>query len=174
MLKFKFLFLMVAGLLICVNFSQINAQDETAFDEAATNQKLNNSRRQSVLRDLNLSPVQAQQIRRINQEGRISLVEAQARLRAANKNLDAAIYADNLNMADVQTKIKDLQSAQSEVIKLRATKELAIRKILDSPQLSKFREARQDFAPPRENRTMERLNRKINPRNRQLRNRVRP
>jgi Spy/CpxP family protein refolding chaperone len=174
MLKFKFLFFIMAGFLICVNFSQIYAQDETASDDAAANQKLNNPRRQGVLRDLDLKPVQTRQIRQINQESRDELRAAQTRLRAANKNLDAAIYADNLNAADIQTKTKELQLAQTEMIRLRAMKELAIRKVLDSAQLSKFREARQDFEPQREKQTNERLNRQTNPRNRQFRNRARP
>jgi len=172
MKKSKFLFLIFAGLLLCIAFSESYAQDETPLQAAP--QKLNNLRHQSVLRELNLSQTQIRQIRRINQENRFLLREAQARLREANKNLDVAIYADSFNELDIQSKMKDLQLAQVELIKLSFLKELAIRKVLEPAQLSKFREARQNFQPKMERRPLERLNRQMNPRNRRFSNRGRP
>ena len=168
----KFLILILAGLLICSSFSQGFGQNETETEITAP-QKLNNHRRQNVLQELNLSRNQIQQIRRINQENRSLLRAAKTHLLESSRNLDAAIYADNLNEAGVQSKIKDLQTAQIEIIKLRASKELAIRKVLEAAQLSKFREARQNFEPQREKRTNEEFNRETNPRNRRFRNRAR-
>ncbi|MDQ3374806.1 MAG: hypothetical protein M3521_13080, partial [Acidobacteriota bacterium] len=148
------------------------AQDEMPLD--ASPQKLNNLRRQSVLEELNLSQTQAQRIRRINQENRFLLREAQTRLREANKNLDAAIYADGFDEQDIQSKIKELQLAQAEMIKLRSLKELAIRRVLEPSQLSKFRGVRQNFKQKLEKRPLERLNRQMNLRNRKFGNRGRP
>ena len=172
MKKSKFLFFIYAGLLLCFAFSESNAQDETPLD--ATPQKLNNLRRQDVLQELNLSQTQVRQIRRINQENRFLLREAQTHLREANKNLDAAIYADSFNEQNIQSKKKELQLAQAELIKLRFLKELAIRKVLEPAQLSKFREVRQSFQPKMEKRPAERFNRQMNLRNRTLSNRGRP
>jgi Spy/CpxP family protein refolding chaperone len=121
-----------------------------------------------------LSQTQVQQIRRINQENRFLLREAQTRLREATENLDAAIYADSFNEQDIQSKMKELQLAQAEIIKLRSLWELAIRKVLEPAQLSKFREVQQNFQPKMERRPLERLNRQMNPRNRRFSNRGRP
>ena len=172
-MKSKFLFLMLAGFLVCTSFSEAFGQDETESEISAP-QKLNNRRRQNVLQELNLSRNQVQQIRRINQENRSLLQAAQARLRQASRNLDTAIYADTFNESDVQSKMKELQTAQIEIIKLRTFKESAIRRVLETAQLSKFREARQNFEPQRETRIDNRLIRQTNPRNRKFINRARP
>lgn len=172
-MKSKFLFLMLAGFLICTSFSKAFGQDETESEISAP-QKLNNRRRLNVLQELNLSRNQVQQIRRINQENRSLLQAAQARLREANRNLDAAIYADIFNESHVQSKMKELQTAQVEIIKLRTFKEAAIRRVLEATQLLKFRQARQSFEPQREARRNEALNRQDNPRNRRSLNRARP
>jgi len=172
MKKSNFLFLIFTGLLLCFAFSASYAQDETPLDSPP--QKLNNLRRQNVLEELNLSQNQVRLIRRINQENRFLLREAQTRLREANKNLDAVIYADSFNEQNIQSKMKELQLAQAELIKLRTLKELAIRKVLEPAQLSKFREVRQNFNQKMERRPVERLNRQMNLRNRRLSNRGRP
>ena len=67
------------------------------------------------------------------------------RFRAANLALDEAIYADSPNDADVQARMKEVQLAQAEIIKIRITSELAIRKVLTPEQLVKFRELREKF-----------------------------
>lgn len=71
--------------------------------------------------------------------------EAQQRFRQANRALDAAIYADSPNETDVQARMKEVQLAQAEIIKIRTTSELAIRKVLTPEQLVKFRELRENF-----------------------------
>jgi hypothetical protein len=44
--------------------------------------------------------------------------------------------------------LKELQLAQAEAAKLRYLNELGLRKILTPEQLARFRELRQRFAPP--------------------------
>lgn len=172
-MKLKFLFLILTGFLIFTSFSEGFAQDESESEFSAP-QKLNNRRRQNVLQGLQLTRNQIQQIRRINQENRLLLQAAQARLREASRNLDAAIYADNFNEFDVQFKMRELQTAQVEIIKLRTFKEASIRRVLEATQLSKFREARQSFEPQRAARRGEGLNQQTNQRNRKFINRARP
>ncbi len=172
MKKSNFLFLMFASLIVCFSCSQSFGQDEMPLN--TDTQKLNNLRRRGVLEELNLSQTQVREIRRINQEKRFSLRQAQTRLREANKNLDAAIYADGFDEQDIQSKIKELQLAQAEIIKLRSLKELAIRRVLEPSQLSKFRGVRQNFKQNLEKRPLERLNRQMNLRNRKFGNRGRP
>jgi Spy/CpxP family protein refolding chaperone len=104
--------------------------------------------RPNLFRVLGLSPDQLQQIRKLNQERKPQMDAATLRLREANRALDEAIYADNLDEALVQIRLKDLQAAQAEVARLRFTGELQIRRILTPDQLTRFRELRKQFQPP--------------------------
>jgi len=107
--------------------------------------------RNNALRQLGLSREQAQQIRRMNMERKPLMDEAQMRLREANRSLDEAIYADQVNDADVQARLKELQLAQADVARIRFMNELSVRKILTPDQLTRFRELRQRFEQAREN-----------------------
>ena len=105
-----------------------------------------NVRPQRLFEQLGLSREQIQQIRRINQEKQPLIREAQEKLREANRALDAAIYADNANEVEIQNRLKDAQTAQAEVVKIRTSIEFAVRQVLTTEQLAKFRQLREDFA----------------------------
>ena len=165
MKNFNFLSLTLIGLLMTFSFVSVKAQDETASPDASNNQ-FNRERRPKLLEQLDLTQEQIQQIRRINTGQRPLLREAQSRLRRANQNLDQAIYADNANENDIQARIKETQIAQAEVIKIRSTMELAIRRILNAEQLSKFRGTRQQFTQKMNDRQNRRRNRRMNLQNR--------
>ncbi len=106
--------------------------------------------RMSTLREIGLTPVQIREIRRLNMERKPQMEAAQTRLREANRLLDEAIYADQVNEADVQARLKEAQSAQAEVFRIRSMSEFAIRRILTPDQLVHFRELRQRFEAARE------------------------
>lgn len=116
--------------------------------------------RTNALRQLGLSREQAQQIRRMNMERKPLMDEAQKRLRDANRSLDEAIYADQVNDADVQARLKELQLAQADLARIRFMNELSVRKILTAEQLTRFRELRQRFEQVRENVERRNMNRK--------------
>jgi periplasmic protein CpxP/Spy len=105
--------------------------------------------RTNLLAQLELSPEQVQQLRRLNSEHRPMMNAAQKRVRDANRELDMAIYADSVSDDLVHSKVKTFQEAQAEVNRLRFTNELAIRKILTLQQLVRFREMRRRFAETR-------------------------
>jgi Spy/CpxP family protein refolding chaperone len=107
-------------------------------------------RRPNLFAELGLTPEQVQQIRRINQQRRPRMMEAQRRLRVANRELDAAIYRDVVSEEEFQSKLKELQAAQADVARLRFESELSIRRILSQEQLVRFRELRQKFAQERQ------------------------
>lgn len=172
MKKFNRTILVFALLLLTAVFSTVRAQDETAPNDAPT-QNLNQKRRPNLLAELDLSPDQVQQIRRLNREKQISRRDATQRLREANKTLDAAIYADNADETEIQEKLKAAQSAQAEVLKIRATTEFAVRKILTPAQLIKFREIRERFMERVEEMPNSRKNRPLNAPGRRLLNRQR-
>ena len=177
MKKFNFLSLILVGSLIVFSFLTVKAQDEMPD---TSNQQANRERRPRLLEQLDLNAEQIRQIRQINTEKRPLLREAQNRLREANRNLDRAIYADNANETDIQARLKDVQTAHAEVIRLRSMNELAVRRILTAEQLVKFRDFRERFMTNKTNRQNQRRNRQMEFRrrsseapNRLLRNRRR-
>ena len=149
MKKFNFLSLFFAALTIIFSFSAVKAQDEMPPENQ--NRRTQRERRPNLLAELGLTQEQRGQIRRINLQKRPLVRDAQQRLREANRRLDQAIYADSMNETDIQARLKDVQTAQSELIKIRFTNELAIRRILTVEQLSKFRALREQFAQRMEN-----------------------
>ncbi len=137
-------------LLLAISFtfaSVMTAQDNKPLGAQADGQKptATPDPRANALGQLGLSPEQRQEIRRINIERKPRMEEAQRRLREANRALDEAIYADQVNEADVQMRLKEHHAAQAEVARIRFTNELAVRKVLTPEQLQRFRMARQNF-----------------------------
>ena len=174
MKEIKFLSLVFAGLLIVFSSSAVKAQDEMPPTDAPGKQ-FARQRRPNLMAELGLTQNQRQQIRRINVEKRPLLREAQQRLREANRNLDQAIYANNVIESEIQARLKDVQTAQAELIKIRLTNELAVRRLLTAEQLSKFRDLRERFSREMENNQDRRqqrrglnLRRRFNNRQRQL------
>jgi Spy/CpxP family protein refolding chaperone len=149
MKKFNFLSLFFVALTMIFSFSAINAQDEMPPD--GQNRRADRERRPNLLAELGLTQEQRRQIRRINLEKRPLERDARQRLHEAKRKLDQAIYADNMNETEIQSRLKDFQSAQSELIKIRFANELAVRRILTAEQLSKFRVLREQFAQRMEN-----------------------
>ena len=134
-----------------------------AAQEAAANVKptetiqgpFNEPPRPNLFDQLGLELSQIQQIRRLNAERRPLMEAAQRRFREVNRALDAAIYADQLDEAEVQERLKEVQLAQTDVAKVRFLSELAIRKILTAEQLVRFRKLRQRFEKVRQERDSE-------------------
>lgn len=175
--KQKFLSFIFAGFLMIFSFSalEVKAQEEMPPPDEAPNKREERLRRPNLLRELNLSKEQRQQIRRIHQQKKPQLGQAQQHFREANQNLDREIYADNVNEAEIRARLKEAQLAQSELVQIRTLTELEVRRILTTEQLGKFREIRENFMRQngerfqrRENRFNNRLN---NRRNRRLNNR---
>ena len=105
--------------------------------------------KRELMGQLGLTDEQMQQVRRMNMSRRPLMREAQMRLRQATRALDDAIYAEQLNEAEVQDRLREFQSAQADVGKVRFDTELAMRKILTPEQLVRFRELRQRFEQQR-------------------------
>ncbi|MBA2621431.1 MAG: hypothetical protein H0U87_09545 [Acidobacteria bacterium] len=149
MKKFNLYNLIFAATLSIFAFSNAKAQhqnNQTSAPNAAESKQNNPKiRRQKILAQLGLSGEQIQQIRRINADRKPLLRAAQERLRAANRNLDQAVYADTGSEAEMQSRIRETQAAQAEVIKIRATTEAEVRRVLTNEQLGRFREIRRQF-----------------------------
>ncbi|MBA3633846.1 MAG: periplasmic heavy metal sensor [Acidobacteria bacterium] len=173
MKKLNFLSFIFAGLLLAGSFTAVKAQNEMPPPDAP-NQKFDAPQRPKLMAQLGLTQEQIRQIRQINQEKKPQIREAQERLREANRNLDQAIYADAANDAEIQTRLKELQSAHAEVIKIKSATELAVRKILTPEQLAKFRDVRRQFMERKADFQNRRKNRRNNAPFRPMNNRQRP
>ena len=136
--------------LVCVLIpvSGALAQEATIATPAAAVEKPVDFRT-SALKQLGLSREQFQQIRVLNQQRKPLTDAAQNRLRQANRVLDEMIYADNASDADVQARLKDFQTAQAEVAKIRFLNEFGVRRILTPDQLIRFRQLRDRFEQAR-------------------------
>lgn len=141
----------ILPLFICALFfasvSTVSAQverppggDQNQFEAPAGEQRPN------LFRELGLSRDQMQRVRKLNQERKPLMQNARQKLREANRELDLAIYADSADEQTVLARLKDFQSAQAEVARLRFMNELAVRQLLTPDQLIKFRGLRQRFA----------------------------
>lgn len=102
-------------------------------------------KRPNLLKELGLDETQTQQIRRIYGERGPQMKQAQMRLREANRALDEAIYDKETSDSQIQSLMKDVQSAHMEVIRIRTQTETDVRRVLTSEQLVKFRNLRRQF-----------------------------
>ncbi len=113
--------------------------------------------RPNLLRELGLTQDQMQALRRLNAELKPTEMSARRRFQEANRALNMAIYADNVEEADFQARLSEFQAAQAELAKIKFTNELAVRRLLTPAQLIKFRELRRRFAEERGNRPNDRV-----------------
>lgn len=167
----KFAALIFVALLMIFSCSAVYAQEESPTGDAPKRNL--NQDRPSLLAELNLTPNQIQQIRRINRENQAIKREAQQRLREAKRSLDQAIYADNADETEIRARLKDAQQAHAEVLKINSATEFAVRRVLTAEQLVKFREVRQIFAEQKEAIQNQRKNNRLNAPNKKLVNRPR-
>ncbi|CDM66177.1 P pilus assembly/Cpx signaling pathway, periplasmic inhibitor/zinc-resistance associated protein [Pyrinomonas methylaliphatogenes] len=96
-----------------------------------------------LLEILNLTPEQKQQIRSIRRKNDLTGRMLLTRLREAQRALDEAIYADNLDEREFEARVQELIDAQSAVTRHRARVELEIRRILTPEQLKLFKQLRE-------------------------------
>ncbi len=136
--------------ILAIGFTTVYAQNEPTEQRP----NVNAQPKPNLLRLLNLTPEQVQQIRKIKQGNREIIQAAERRQRQTRKALDEAIYGDT-NDNDFQSKLREFQDAQSDLTKLRANDELAIRRVLTPEQLSKFIELRQRMIQKQKNKETE-------------------
>ncbi|QQS41832.1 MAG: periplasmic heavy metal sensor [Acidobacteriota bacterium] len=138
--------ILTAVLLILVAGSVAFGQVDTPGNDFVANEADRPERADILRRELQLSQEQLRKIRILNAEMRPRMRDAQQAFRIARRDLDEAIYADELNEEDLRIKMRAVNEAQAEVNRLRAFSEVAVRKILSPEQLVRFRQLRQRFA----------------------------
>ena len=107
------------------------------------------------IQQLNLTPEQRQQIRRLTAETRDERQNTNRRLREANIALDQTLDAEPLDENLVEQRINEVATAQAAQTRMRAHMEMRIRRLLNSEQLATLRrlhlQLRDVIAPQRQN-----------------------
>jgi Spy/CpxP family protein refolding chaperone len=96
----------------------------------------------ALMRRLNLTAEQRERLREIRAQSESGARELTRRVRLARRALDEAIYADGLDESVVEQRARALTDAQAEVLRLRMTTELKVRRVLTPEQLRAFRQLR--------------------------------
>ena len=134
----------VAALLVFAFAISAVAQDPPAPPPAA-----------DQILQLNLTPEQRQQIRRLTEETRQERQMTNRRLREANAALDQALDADPVDENLIEQRINDVTAAQAAQTRMRIHMELRIRRLLQPEQLATLRrlrlQLRDVMAPQRPN-----------------------
>jgi len=107
------------------------------------------------IQQLNLTPEQRQQIRRLTADSRDERQNINRRVREANIMLDQALDAEPLDENLVEQRINEVAAAQAAQVRMRAHMEMRIRRLLNSEQLATLRrlhlQLRDVIAPQRQN-----------------------
>jgi Spy/CpxP family protein refolding chaperone len=128
-------------LLLAVSSTQVLAQnpvDSTQSDQVQGNQD------SDWKTALNLTPDQMAKIRSIREQNKVEGQTIRRRVNQAQRALDQAIYSDNINEAEIDRLARELAEAQAAEVRMRATTELNIRRVLTPEQLNTFRMIRQE------------------------------
>lgn len=97
----------------------------------------------ALVRQLDLNAEQISQLREIRRQSTIERRAVTARLRQAQRALDAAIFAEGADESSVESRVKRVAELQRDVIRLRAFTELKIRRLLTPQQLQTLRAMRE-------------------------------
>lgn len=139
------------SVLSCSVYTQ---QGQTHMDATPSAQSGESEHRSSprvgLFKILGLTKEQIDTVRKLNKESRPLEFEARKRFNQANHLLSLAIYSDNISETDYEARLKEYQTAQAELTRIRFAKELQLRKILTPEQLTRFREMRSRFVEQRE------------------------
>jgi len=107
------------------------------------------------IQQLNLTPEQRQQIRRLMADTQQERQNTNRTLREANQALDRALDADPLDENVVEQRINEVAAAQAAQTRMRAHMELRVRRLLYPEQLATLRrlklQLRDVVAPQRQN-----------------------
>lgn len=94
------------------------------------------------IQQLNLTPQQRQQIRRLTEETRLERQTTNRRVREANLALDQALDAEPVDENLVNQRINEVAAAQAAQLRMRISMEMRIRRLLYPEQLATLRRLR--------------------------------
>jgi Spy/CpxP family protein refolding chaperone len=87
-----------------------------------------------LIRQLNLTPEQREQIRAIREQNKAERIAINERVREVNRALQAELDNDNPDEAVVEQRVRDLGNAQAAAMRMRILTEIRIRRVLSPEQ----------------------------------------
>jgi Spy/CpxP family protein refolding chaperone len=95
-----------------------------------------------LLRLLNLTPEQVEQLRALREQHQLEARPLLRRLNQARRALDEAIFADELNEGLIRERAREAAEAQAALLRLNTLAEVRVRRVLTAEQLQRFRDLR--------------------------------
>ena len=92
-----------------------------------------------LIRQLNLTPEQREQIRSIRADKQIERAAVNQQLREANQALEEALEADIPDETVIDQRVRDLATAQGAAMRMRLLTEIRIRRVLTAEQRNLLR-----------------------------------
>lgn len=87
-----------------------------------------------LIRQLNLTPEQREQIRSIRQGNQPERAAVNQRLRETNQALEEALDSDTPDEALVEQRVRDVAAAQASAMRIRISTEIRVRRVLTAEQ----------------------------------------
>ena len=108
-----------------------------------------------LIRQLNLTPEQREQIRsiRVNNSGERTAIKE--RLEEANRSLEEALNSESPDEAVVEQRLRDVASAQAAAMRMRILTEIRIRRVLTAEQRKVLRSLQQEAIQARRERRLD-------------------
>ena|ERR1700730_5479223 len=119
------------------------------------------------IRELNLTPEQREQIRTIREQNQAERAAINARVREANRALEAMLDSDNPDEAAVEQRLREVAAAQAAAMRMRILTEVRIRRVLTSEQRTLLRALRQQAKELRRERLLNNPDERLRPREEQ-------
>lgn len=140
-MKQKFLTLLGLAVVVFVPTHRVDAQSPQT--QAPGGGTLQAGQMGDLVRELNLTAEQREQIRSIREQNKSERAAINARLTASNRSLEEALDQDNPSEALVEQRLREVAAAQSEVMRMRTLTEVRIRRVLTQEQRNTLRLLRQ-------------------------------
>ena len=96
-----------------------------------------------LIRQLNLTAEQREQIRSIREDKKAERAAVNQRLRETNRALEETLDTDNPDEAVIEQRVRDLAAAQAAAMRIRILTELRIRRVLTTEQRNLLRSLQQ-------------------------------
>lgn len=103
-----------------------------------------------LIRQLNLTPEQREQIRSIREQNKTERAAINERLRESKRALEAELNSDNPDEAVVEGRVRDVAAAQAAAMRMRILTEVRVRRVLNPEQRIILRSLQQQAKDRRE------------------------
>jgi Spy/CpxP family protein refolding chaperone len=150
----KQIFLLLPAVAVLIVFTVSYGYGQEAQTQPPAQNAQAGAQMGDLIRELNLTPEQREQIRAIRQQSKDERAAINASLKETRRALTEALDADNPDEALVERRMRDLAAAQAAAMRMSIENEIKIRRVLTIEQRNTLRVLRQQAANQRRDRIM--------------------